>query len=456
MEVTSAATTAAAPSPAPKVHYEFDSGFQSKIAALALRDTSFAQRTDGLIEPDYFENQIEAGLVDVANRYYKRYKKAPTDENTLIRLIANAVKDKLIKKEVGVLMMGHYRAVLSKSDISDRDFVIDEVAVFARHQAVFKAIEASIGHLDKRNFSDIERALQRAMMVGSNTDHGIYSYGDEIENRTEERKERAAGRGPLTGVSTGYTRLDEHLYHKGWGYGELSVLMGAAKAGKSTALINFGINAAASVMKFNVLYVTLEVAAKIIADRMDANISNQMMFELGRSFYAVQDHVKKWKERAGVFHIIEFPTGSMKVSDLRRIIERKKAEGIKYDLVIVDYADLMSPERHMDDKIENSKSVYVGLRGLAMQEHVAMLTATQTNREGAKAAVAKMTDVAEDFNKIRIADLIISINRTDEEKANNQARLYFAAMRNGPSGFALQITQDVERMVFAKEIIGVV
>jgi replicative DNA helicase len=90
-----------------------------------------------------------------------------------------------------------------------------------------------------------------------------------------------------------------------------------------------------------------------------------------------------------------------------------------------------------------------------MQEHIALLTATQTNREGAKAAVAKMTDVADDFNKIRIADVVISINKTDEERANNEARLFFAAMRNGPSGFALKVRQDVDRMIFIKDIIGV-
>ena len=451
-----AIATASAAVSSTKVHYDFDSDFQSKIAALCLRDTSFSQRTDGLVDPEYFESEIEAGLVNIAGRYYKKYKKAPSDEATLKLLIAKSIKDRIIKKELGILMMSHVRNTLLKADISDRDLVIDEVAEFARHQAVCRAIEQSIGHLDKRNFADIQKALQVALNVGSNTEHGIYVYGDEIDNRTEERHERAAGRGPLTGVSTGYAKFDEFLYHKGWGYGELSVLMGGPKSGKTTALLNFALNAAASIMRFNVLYVTLEVSAKILADRADANISNRAMFELGKSYQDVKEHVKKWKDKAGLFHIIEFPSGSMKVSDLKRIVERKKAEGIRYDLIVVDYADLMSPERFMDDKIENSKSVYVALRGFAMQEHIALLTATQTNREGAKAAVAKMTDVSEDINKVRIADIIISINVTDEERALGQARLYFAAVRNGPSGFALSIKQDIDRMIFVKEILGIV
>jgi replicative DNA helicase len=123
-------------------------------------------------------------------------------------------------------------------------------------------------------------------------------------------------------------------------------------------------------------------------------------------------------------------------------------------MVIVDYADLMAPERYTDNSIENSKNIYVSLRGLAMQEDIALLTATQTNREGFKSSVAKAEHVSEDFNKIRIADIVISINRTEEERAVGQARLYFAASRNQAGQFTVRIKQDMERMRFISEIIG--
>lgn len=437
-----------------KVHFDFDSGFQTKIAALCVRDKSFLQRVEGLIEPRYFENTLEAALVNVALRYFQRYKASPADEDTLKRLVAKDIMDKIIKRELGVMVMAHARSVLFKADISDRDLVIDEVSTFARHQAVADAIVASVDHLDKRNFAEIQKLLQKALNVGCDSDYGIYSFGDMIEGRTEERLEKAAGGGPITGISTGYKEIDKHLYHGGWGIGELSVLMGGAKSGKSLALINFGINAAAHLHRYNVLYVTLELGSKIIAARMDANISNHLMFELGVNIHDVKEKVLNWREKAGAFHIIEFPSGSMKVSDLRRIIDRKKSEGIKYDLVIVDYADLMAPDRYTDNTIENSKSVYVDLRGLAMAENVALLTATQTNREGSKASVAKATDVADDFNKVRIADILLSINKTDEESSSNIARIYWAAARNGPQGFAVTIRQNVDRMRFCTEVIG--
>ncbi len=98
--------------------------------------------------------------------------------------------------------------------------------------------------------------------------------------------------------------------------------------------------------------------------------------------------------RAGRFDIREYPTGSMRVSDLRRLIEREEARGMKYDMICVDYADLMHQSGLRYNSIENSKNVYAAPQGLRCKKYVAILTATQTNREGAKKMVVTMTDVA--------------------------------------------------------------
>lgn len=439
--------------PEPVARYEFDAGFQSKISALMLRDTLFMQRTEGLVEPGYFENIADATLVDLALRYYRRYKKSPSDKATLVHLIARDKDDRIIKPEMIPLVSSRVKE-LWVTDISDRDLVVDEVSTFARHQAVGKAILDSVTLLDKRNFTEISRALSHALNIGAHLDQAIYSYGEMIDSRTDERLDRVAGKLIPTGITTGYPALDVHFYHKGWGKRELSVLMGGAKAGKTTALINFAINAAHGIMRYNVLYVTLEVASKIVAERIDANISNQLMFELNENIHTIREKVTEWHKAAGRLDIVEFPTGTMKISDLRRLVERKKVEGVKYDMVVVDYADLMCPERFTDDNIENSKSVYIGLRAFAQIEDVVLLTATQTNREGSKAAVAKIEHIAEDFNKVRIADVVLSINKTEEERACGEARLYFAACRNQASGFSVRIRQDIDRMKFITEVVG--
>lgn len=433
--------------------YKFDEDFQAKIASLCIRDTTFVQRTEGLVRPEYFESTAEGALVHVINRYFEKYKKVPSDSKVMVMLLKADIINKILKPELAQAAIRRM-VELKTHDIADRDYVIDQVSTFARHQAVSKAILDSVGHLDMNEFDKVQSIMKKALDVGEHTDGKSYSYGEMIATRTQDRLDRAAGKGPVTGVTTGYPEIDRHLYHKGWGKRELSVLMGGAKAGKTTALIDFGISACTHVHRSNILYVTLEVSEKIIGERLDSRLSDIAMFELDKHIHEVSEAVTKIMSKAGRFDIREFPTGSMRVSDLRRLIEREKSNGIKYDLICVDYADLMAPERVTDNAMENSKNVYVALRGLAMQEDVAILTATQTNREGSKKMVATMTDVAEDFNKIRIADIVISINKTDEERKLQQARLFFAAVRNGPSNFSIRIQQDTDRMRFVKAVLG--
>jgi replicative DNA helicase len=432
-------------------HYEFDLDFQQKIAALTLRDTAFAQMTDGLIRPEYFEDSANATLVSVASRYFERYKKAPGDKVTLGSLLKDALRSKSIPLELGKLAVAAVPA-LFETDISDRDYVADTVATFARHQAVARATLAAVDLIEKRDFDNIGKLMQSALNIGIQTVGTSYNYADMLGVRTQQRLDEAAGVLPPTGITTGYPVLDSYLMHKGWGRKEMAVLMAGPKVGKSMAMISFGVSAIAH--GYTVLYVTLEVGSEIIAKRLDANIAERAINELGAAPHEVHERVKEFTSKAAPFYIEEAPSGTMRPGDLRRLIEKYKSRGIVFDLVIVDYADLMVPQRITDNAQENSKQVYVELRGQAMTEGYALLTATQTNRAGASKAVATMTDIAEDFNKVRIADIVISINATEEERRAGEARLYFAASRNQRTGFSIRIGQDMAMGKFLTKVIG--
>ncbi len=87
-------------------------------------------------------------------------------------------------------------------------------------------------------------------------------------------------------------------------------------------------------------------------------------------------------------------------------------------------------------------------------ENVAILSATQTNRAGASVEIIEAIHVAEDYNKIRIADLVISINANEIEQQTNEARLYFAASRN-QKAVTIVVKRDLSIMRHIKEIIEI-
>lgn len=437
--------------------YEFDAPFQGKIAALALRDTNFLQGTEGLLKPEYMASGVEGALVDVALRHYGKYRQAPSI-TILPMLVKEAIAEKRIRSDMVGEIKGALRAVL-KADLSDREFVTDKVSEFAKQRAVEAAIMSSVGYLDKGDYAGIERVMKEAMNVGAFDDSGAYDYYGSIDARTAEREAIASGAKVLRGVSSGYEALDECLYWKGWGYQELAVLMGAAKSGKSLGLWDFAKNATFAISPktgrpCNVIGFSLEMSPDIIAARIDANISDTATRILGARPHDVAAKIKAAEARAGLFKIHGFPTGTLKASGIRRVLDRYRAQGIIFDFCVVDYGDIMAPEHYVDSAVENSKSIFVDLRAIMQIYDMAGMTGTQTNREGAKAGTAKATDVAEDFNKIRIADLVLSINAKDEEKAISEARIYWAAARNSEDGFTLRVRQDREKGKFITKILG--
>ena len=427
--------------------FEFDKEFQEKILALSIRDTVFRRRVDGLIKPEYFEEGAHGVLFDVATRYYDRYGALPHAIAIWAQLIKDesrpggSIRDDMLADVVGTLKD------MLKADIGDRDYVADKIGAFAKNQAIARAMLESIDLLSKGKLDQIEGLLKKAFETGAHEDFKQIDYWNSIDGRTEYRKNKLAGLVAPRGIPTGIRKFDALLYHKGWGIGELSVLMGGAKKGKSMGLGEFALRS--SKQGYNTLYATLEVSPEIIADRMDANTTVTKMSELDASIMDVHDKVKlQASGKVGALKIVEFPSGTLTPKALKRVLERYKSEGIKFDLIVVDYADIMAPDYRTTDAIENSKSVWLGLRAIAQMEDAAVLTATQTNRSGYTESTAKAEHAAEDFNKVRIADLLISINRDDDEKERGVARLYFAASRNQEGDFAIEIDQDLSTMRF--------
>lgn len=431
--------------------FEFDDEFQSTIATLAMRDSEFMRRASHLLKPEYFEQTGEAGVVELSLRYYERFKRVP-DPAVFPTVIRDAIANARLRKDAAGEVVAAFKRLKDRT-IADRDYVEEKVAEFARHQAVSQAILESVSLLEKKKLPQIEKAIKAAIEIGLNEADEGYDYFKEIESRTEERLDIASGKVPPRGISTGMLKIDEILYHKGWGRKELSLLMGGAKSGKTTAMITFA--KFASLAGKNVLYITLEVASRIIAERLDATISQNLVKELGKNIHDIRLKVEALEKRAGLLKIHEYAAGTCTPNMIRSLIDRYKAKGIKFDLVVVDYLDIMAPNHRYNDPIENSKSVFVDMRGLAFEEDVALLSATQTNRDGFKSTVAKAEHVAEDFNKIRIADVVISINATEEERAKGEARLYFAASRNQESGITVFIKQNLSTMTFIESIVRI-
>lgn len=108
---------------------------------------------------------------------------------------------------------------------------------------------------------------------------------------------------------------------------------------------------------------------------------------------------KKYKRR---FKLITYPAGTLTVSEIRRCLnDWERNDGFVPDLIVVDYADLLSSDdgkvsefRHRQDHIWKS------LRALSQERHILLLSATQADAESYKKGRLSLSNFSEDKRKL--------------------------------------------------------
>lgn len=245
---------------------------------------------------------------------------------------------------------------------------------------------------------------------------------------------------------TGIIELDRVLYG-GYGLEEITIIMAPPGTGKSFFLIN-AMYYAMQAGK-NVLYVTLELSERAVLRRL-----------YGRVAYANKKELLEEQmisDRAGLFfrlanaegRIINFPGRSLTVSGLEAVMEQQMMYfGLRPNILIVDYLDELSP-RSTDYKNElrqQLRNITSDLRSISGRYNIPVLSATQANRESLSKDKITKANVSESFGKVEVADVIIAICQTEEEKVAKKARLVVLKNRDGTADDCFEVYFDFDTM----------
>lgn len=124
---------------------------------------------------------------------------------------------------------------------------------------------------------------------------------------------------------------------------------------------------------------------------------------------------------------------TLTASDISTDIENFTRQGWIPDVVVVDYADLLSPEpnsRNWDYRHQINESWKV-MRRIAQEHHLLFVTATQAAATSYGASVIRKSDFSEDKRKNAHVTGMIGINQTGEEKVQGVYRLNWVFLRDG-------------------------
>tara|TARA_B100000927_G_scaffold288188_1_gene282372 strand:- start:425 stop:1303 length:879 start_codon:yes stop_codon:yes gene_type:complete len=217
--------------------------------------------------------------------------------------------------------------------------------------------------------------------------------------------------------------------------GELGVIVAPAGIGKSWTLQALGAHAVKKGL--NVIHYTLELNAQYVGLRYDTIVSGQ---PTGNLQYYKDDVLKAINKLKGNLIIKYYPTRTASVNTITAHLQQCELQGIKPDMVIVDYADIMKSTQHFNEKRHQIGHVYEELRGMAGEFEVPVWTASQANRSSLEEDVIGAEKVSEDYSKVMTADFVMSMSRKVEDKIANTGRFHVIKNRFGPDGITFPAT----------------
>ena len=171
----------------------------------------------------------------------------------------------------------------------------------------------------------------------------------------------------------------------------------------------------------NVLYITLEMAEEKIAERIDANmldIAVDDLHALSKDMYDRKiENLRKTTK--GKLIVKEYPTASANVNHFRALLnELNLKRSFVPDIIFVDYLNICTSSRIRTGANVNSytyiKSIAEELRGLAVENKIPIVSATQTTRSGYSNTDVGLEDTSESFGLPATADLMFAIISTEQ------------------------------------------
>lgn len=417
--------------------FEYDASFQRKIARTLFQDPDFALTTASHLKAEHFQSPTYRWIVETLLDYANTHGSGIAMDALKIEL-SNATKRGAVMRELQPKIAA--ALVDLKKPVSDRTYVKEEIFRFVKRQTAVESVLAAVEHINKHDWSGLDTALQRVLDVQTSLENGLGTmFVGDIKERTKQRKSFKRN-----GIATGL-RVDDYLKPGGLPPKTLGVVVAPSGKGKSFCLVHIGKSAVLE-SRAKVLHITLELSEEAILDRYDAAFTGVALNQLEAERLTVRDKVKDLGTQFGEFLIVkEFPPGVLTANALQVYLRHLERKAFYPDLIIVDYADLMIPSKSLGKNTtsyEDMGGVYTELRSLAYTANAPIWTASQTQRNALNKETIDLDSIADSFKKAMIADLVICLSQTLEEKETKHARFFVAKNRLGSDKFDFRVRLD--------------
>ena len=399
---------------------KFGTTFQSKCIGILISDRAFLERIMDILSSDYFETDAHKWVINLVMTYFPTYKAVPTMEVFKVEILK--IQDEVLKASVFDLVKTAYKNVTA----SDTVYIKEQFLTFCKNQKLKNAIWAAQGFLSQGNFEGIWTVINEASRAGLERNLG-HEYMSEVDSRMSESVREC--------IKTNWSILDEHM-DGGLGKGELGFIVAPAGSGKSWFLSRIG--AEALKQGKNVMHFTMELNERYVGIRYDAIFSGIAFQDVRKHVPIIKSKIEEIKNNGGGQLFVKyFPLKTASALTLKMHIERLQLiKGVKIDLVIVDYADILRPAiiEKNSNSYNESGNVYEELRSMLGELQIPGWTASQSNRSAHEDEIIEAGSVADSYRKIMTGDFIMSLSRQMQDKIAGTGRIHVMKNRFGPDG----------------------
>jgi len=331
------------------------------------------------------------------------------------------------------------RAVPTSANV---DHYCEIVKKYSNARMVFRFTEEAATALEQREHPDsvvmrLEDNLRQSSSQRVKTD--FLPMKDVLLNTFERIEFLFNNKGAVTGIPSGFTDLDKLT--SGFQRKDLIVIGARPAIGKTALALNIGQEVAIRTNQAVAIF-SLEMGAEQLVQRMlcaEANIDANKM----RTGFLDDDH---WPRLAmAVSALSEAPiylddTPGIKVGEIRAKCRRLKDQVGELGMIIVDYLQLVQPNRQTGNRVDEVSQISRMLKLIAKELNVPVVALSQLSRsvEQRQDKRPVMADLRESGSIEQDADIVAFLYRDDyynpESDRKNIIEIIIAKHRSGPTG----------------------
>ena len=398
--------------------------FQLQLLNQIILDKDFSSSIMDVIEPIYFDNKYFKIILQMTKEYHKKYESTPNFD-TLEQIVKSEISQEMVAKIVLDTL-----TQVKEAPFEGSTFVQEKALKFCKQQELQKAMDKAqkiITQGDFESYDKVEGLVREALQVGE-IDKGQTDIFANLDTVLDEDYRHP--------IPMGIKGIDK-LLKGGLAKGEIGVILAPTGVGKTTILSK--ISNTAFNLGYNVLQIFFEDNPKIIQRKHFTMWTGIEPDNLVQNKEEVMSKITEIKETMQNRLVLKkLASDTMTMSQIKNQVRKMIADGVKLDMVLLDYIDCVLPESSSKDEWKAEGSVMRGFEAMCHELDLVGWTATQGNRESISSEVVTGDQMGGSIKKAQIAHVILSIGKTLEQKDHNLATLTLLKSRIGRDGVVFQ------------------